>query len=88
MPCATIVFDGGTGMICGSAVVPCSQCGRSADYLCDWPLGKGKTCDAPLCERHAISQGLIANQLRLFDDPPDPESEVHFCPTHSLMARS
>ena len=68
--------------VCGSGIKACG-CGRYAEYLCDWPLGKGKTCDAPLCEIHAISQGFgRSNQLRLFDNAPDPKTEIHFCPTH------
>jgi hypothetical protein len=71
----------------GTGVTACG-CGRFAEYLCDWPMGRGKTCDAPMCEVHAISQGHARdNQLRLFDDP-DPETEIHFCPTHDAMSRA
>lgn len=28
---------------------PCSVCGKAAGRLCDFPTGKGRTCDAPLC---------------------------------------
>ncbi len=74
------------GFICGADVVACTACGVYAEYLCDWPMGKGKTCDAPLCGRHAISQGFPPdNQPRLFGDP-DPETEIHYCPTHAAMA--
>lgn len=25
------------------------RCGHTADFLCDKPIGRGKTCDLPLC---------------------------------------
>jgi hypothetical protein len=28
-------------------------CDYAADALCDWPMGRGKTCDLALCEDHA-----------------------------------
>src|SRR6185312_8100188 len=34
---------------CGSEEVPVCRCGHMADILCDWPVGRGKTCDLPLC---------------------------------------
>lgn len=58
MPCARTfispITGESTGWICGEGIIPCSICGIVADYLCDYPLGKGKTCDAPLCRAHAI----------------------------------
>ncbi len=62
--------------ICGSDIRTCSVpgCHRAADYLCDWPMGKGKTCDAPLCEHHRGRQA--------------EEREIDYCPQHALMARS
>ena len=48
-------------------------------------MGKGKTCDAKLCERHALDQGPIPdNQLRLFDDL-DEREHLHFCPAHAAI---
>jgi hypothetical protein len=36
---------------CGSAPQePICSCGYVSDFLCDWPVGDGKTCDLPLCE--------------------------------------
>ena len=35
--------------VCGEGIRPCQACGRVADYLCDYPMGHGKTCDLPLC---------------------------------------
>ena len=37
------------GYICGPDVIPCRYCGELADRLCDAPMGKGQTCDIPLC---------------------------------------
>lgn len=41
--------DDGTSFLCGDLVVPVCKCGVAADYLCDYPIGKGKTCDLNLC---------------------------------------
>jgi hypothetical protein len=75
----------------GDGVEPCSCCAVIAEFACDFPLGKGKTCDAPLCVDHAILQGRSpANQPRLFVDEideTDPDEMVHFCPVHHLMAK-
>lgn len=32
-------------------------CGDFGDYLCDYPVGEGKTCDVPMCERdrHSVA---------------------------------
>lgn len=44
--------------ICGPGMkdVPvCRVCGHIADKLCDYPVGKGKTCDSKLCIEHAVN---------------------------------
>jgi hypothetical protein len=72
MVCSVVKLPNGAAMIvCGlrPRPKPCSHpgCGvRHASKLCDWPLGAGKTCDKPLCERHAVEVG------------PDR----HYCPDH------
>lgn len=38
-----------------------------SSLLCDWPLEDGSTCDAPLCNEHALAIG------------PDR----HLCPLHA-----
>lgn len=38
--------------VCGDGIRPCHICGAVADYLCDQPIGDGKTCDLPLCNEH------------------------------------
>lgn len=67
-------------IICGSDVHPCVSpvlgrglCGYVSDYLCDFPMGEGKTCDLALCERHAIEQSKM--------------QDMHLCPQHSVIAR-
>jgi hypothetical protein len=38
--------------ICGSSIKPtiaCREHGVESHYLCDYPVGKGQTCDLPLC---------------------------------------
>jgi hypothetical protein len=44
------------------------DCPREAVVLCDFPLGKGKTCDAPLCLEHAA----------------EAEPGLHFCRGHAI----
>ena len=39
---------------------PCSQCSTPHTKLCDFPLTgpkAGKTCDAKLCDAHAVATG-------------------------------
>ncbi len=59
--------------LCGDGVTPCDQCGKVADFLCDFPMGKGKTCDAPLCDDCRVHQG---GELK----------DLDFCPAHALIA--
>jgi transcriptional regulator with XRE-family HTH domain len=63
------------GFVCarGARIQTCS-CGFVAKYLCDFPMGKGKTCDALLCEDHAVKQGTAVQDL-------------HYCPQHALIAQ-
>lgn len=59
------------GVMCGqfpSAEV-CLRCGTFSEVLCDWPMGEGKTCDAPLCCRCARNIG----------------PELDLCPAHAVM---
>lgn len=44
-----------TMFLCGDITIEiCGRpdCGYPADYLCDYPVGDGKTCDLNLCEIH------------------------------------
>lgn len=61
-------------LMCGESIVQCARCIYVAEFLCDFPMGGGKTCDAPLCDKHAIGQGAEWEDL-------------HFCPQHSLIDR-
>ena len=36
---------------------PVCACGITAEYLCDYPIGGGKTCDLNLCDRCKRSIG-------------------------------
>ena len=83
-----ILADGSHGHIRGTGIKPCASCPVIAEYLCDYPMRRGKTCDAPLCRNHAIVQGRrLSMQLMLFDDGEiPPEEAVHFCPAHHLIA--
>lgn len=80
--------------ICGPGVTPCSSCAYVADYLCDYPLGGGKTCDAPLCEDHALPPGIMVHPLDDITSRRMPDlaatrqrqaqivNDLHFCPAH------
>jgi hypothetical protein len=48
----TMAGGGAEMFICGSfkpGDLDVCTCGYFADLLCDYPMGGGKTCDAPLC---------------------------------------
>lgn len=68
MGCAVLFDDKGKaeGFICGKSIKPCHFCGAMTDYLCDYPIGNSKTCDLPLCDKHANKSG----------------GDVDFCPIH------
>lgn len=57
---------GGTMFICGDLGDHCRDCSGFGDFLCDYPVGDGKTCDAPLCDDHAT----------------EVAPEVHYCAGH------
>lgn len=46
---------GGPIIFCGDKLtIEQCACGALADLLCDYPMGKGKTCDMQLCHEHAF----------------------------------
>lgn len=45
---------------------PCTHCAWVSDYLCDYPVGRGKTCDARLCDKHGT----------------EVAPNIHYCPGH------
>lgn len=58
--------------LCGDLGPHCAaeNCGAAGcDALCDYPVGKGKTCDLPLCASHA------------YEVAPN----VHYCPGHLTL---
>jgi len=57
-PCVAKVWPG--------ADPPRAHCCGISAFLCDWPMGDGLTCDAPLCDAHAREVGR----------------NRHFCPDH------
>ena len=63
--------DKSTGFLTADFGPPCAECGDVPEFLCDYPVGKEKTCDRPLCEFHA-------NEVA-----PD----IHYCPSHFQMWR-
>lgn len=45
-----IVFDGSEGWMCGEELrMELCRCGYDSEYLCDFPIGDGRTCDIALC---------------------------------------
>jgi hypothetical protein len=88
MGCARSFFDPdtgeSTGFWSGSGIVPCAVCAAVADHLCDYPMGKGKTCSAPLCDAHAIKvEPLRTNRLHVAVEEASEDVEwVEFCPQH------
>ena len=64
MGCAIIDGEDGRMFICGKGITPCHFCMEPADYLCDYPVGSGKTCDLALCEKHSNTMA----------------DEIDFCP--------
>ena len=55
--------------LCGEFGQHCGACASAGDFLCDFPVGYGKTCDMPLCERHAS----------------EVAPNVHYCPGHQVL---
>lgn len=47
----------------------CADCGGVGDFLCDYPVGDGKTCDRSMCGDHAHEIGI----------------ELHYCDAHYPM---
>jgi hypothetical protein len=72
MPCYVEHWkDLGRVIICGDLGPHCAAdpCGASTDFLCDYPVGDGKTCDLPLCARHAH----------------EVAPNIHYCPGHLVL---
>lgn len=73
MPCYVQEHEDGLRFYCirGTAKAPphCSDCLDMGLNLCDFPVGKGKTCDRRMCEKH--SHEIAPN--------------VHYCDAHYKM---
>jgi hypothetical protein len=61
-------------MMCGSGIVPCAFCSKVSDFYCDAPIGKGRTCDLPLCIDHKYHR-------------PDIGVDIDYCPHHKHMGK-
>lgn len=61
--------QGGTIFITGELGDHCADCAALGIFLCDYPVGEGKTCDRPICEDHA-------NEVA---------PEVHYCQGHMKL---
>ncbi len=67
MPCYRVpTKDGGHMFMCCKLGPHCADCGDVGSNLCDYPVGKGKTCDRPICDLHAHEIG----------------PNMHYCATH------
>jgi hypothetical protein len=65
--------DPGLITICGDFKMEMcreTSCDREGAFLCDWPMGRGKTCDLPLCS------GPRARDRRRPPPLPDSPSDV------------
>ena len=58
--------DRGTAIMCGEFGEHCADCMGIGEYLCDFPVGGGKTCDRSMCWEHAH----------------EVAPEVHYCDAH------
>ncbi len=63
--------DGGMMFMCGDLGPHCAagDCDAASRFLCDYPVGKGQSCDLPLCSSHAYA---VAHEL-------------HYCPGHMQL---
>jgi len=72
MPCYLVPMkDGGRMIMCGNLGEHCAECGNVSGFLCDYPVGDGKTCDRPMCEDHL-------NEIA---------PNLHYCAQHLQMYR-
>lgn len=72
MPCyIEHTEDGDAVFLCGDLGPHCAagKCAAVSGWLCDYPVGEGKTCDLPLCGSHA------------YEVAPN----IHYCPGHLTL---
>lgn len=87
MPCYHVDLpDGGHAIVRSNLGPHCSRCRRVGEFLCDFPVGGGRTCDRPVCKahRHPVAPGVDyctvhavnaprwVGQLELFSWPRTP----------------
>lgn len=60
---------GQTMFVCGDLGPHCADCAAGGEFLCDFPVGEGKTCDRSMCSDHATEIG----------------PEIHYCNAHHQM---
>jgi len=58
--------DGKRGFMCGDLGPRCLDCGNVSDALCDFPVGRGKTCDRSICTTCS----------------PDVQPDINYCRGH------
>ena len=73
MTCHSVKLPSGAhAIVCTlPSVERCTVCGHPAGKLCDYLVGKNTTCDAALCNRHAVSRW----------------PGIDWCPTHPGIQR-
>lgn len=80
MPCIKMDSPGMVGFICTRSrreIKPCSCCGKPSTCLCDYPLGRGRTCDMPLCNECRAHVGMDTDLCPLHDTPQAIELIFH-----------
>lgn len=61
--------NGAPYIICGKLGPHCAECQGLAENLCDYPVGKEKTCDRHICRQHS-------NEI---------SPNLHYCTAHFIM---
>jgi len=71
--CEVIRLDDGTVVFVRrrGPRLPLCACGRAGSLQCDYPVGRGQTCDRYLCRQCAVPQG----------------DNVDYCPGHPNQHR-
>jgi len=87
MVCRPFKIGNAHGFVCsrGERAPRCSQCGKPAEKLCDFPIiGKGvRTCDKKLCDACAteIEAERLSIQDLAFTEKKEPDT-IDVCPAH------
>lgn len=66
MGCYIVPCEDGKMFMCGDLGPHCADCNDVGENLCDFPVGRGKTCDRSICEIHSHEIG----------------PNLHYCDTH------